>query len=89
MRFKKVLGYLELEGQGHGIIRGHFRSKNEIFYTLLHTTVRFQSYSLYIETVENLSRISQFHDFFQSNSWRVLVIWPNCEQQPAAYGYSA
>ena len=30
-------------------------------------------------TVEIISRISQFHDFLQSNSWRFLAIWPYCE----------
>ena len=38
--------------------------------------------SKFCQTVENISRICQFHDFFQSNSWRILAVWPNCVPVP-------
>ena len=30
------------------------------------------------QIVAGTSMISQFHDFFQSNFWRVFDVWHNC-----------
>ena len=35
-------------------------------------------YSRGCQTVAGIRKASQFHEFYESQFWRVLVIWPNC-----------
>ena len=66
----------------HSLLFHEFFKASLLWFRIVSVSGHTHFISNFCQTVENISRISQFHDFFQSDSWRILAIWPNCVPVP-------